>query len=812
MSVKASQKAFISHHIKLDFFNNSNLKTDIQNRISNESEINFQKALENIQGDNKETKGTDFSELTLLAMAYFYERIFPENVQIKDADYTVNAVKGFFDACNHTQYTAIYEVDTTCHKLRDTALFRACYLIIQCAWFFNSEHFGRHQYLNYTSHYIKTGEKLPMEEYQFDEGDLLRKYAKIDENRNTKFHPKGEPAFIFVEQWYYYILYLVCNELEVSTNQFKVTLKDFREYNPLTKCPRILRAETPFKVIECDIKSAFPSFLDLQTGSNIKDEVYTNLMKRKNITRSEAKVLFNSHLNSGKYKTPQQIKGFLLECGYSDLQSDEITNYTNGKTKFIVHMSELEEPAIQDFKENNGLQYSVRLHDSVLFIDTGMKHFNLIAENGLIEFGVTVLKNPIYTNNFSYSKKRLRFAYVSSVPPATSEDYKNLIRKQILTKPKVLGEANGFRFYMEKYEYISASFDLNQNYSFEDFVFNCKEMVCTLNYLNEKPISKIQLFLILSHIRQNSNVIFNLRYLFKELLKHLKSKEDIVIKEKDFELIENLTFRKKIDFLNALNKARGEVNKKARLKRLFQILEKRVSIGDFSFINYKMKGKAKNNELIKLIVLRVNKLCTGNVRKPKAQQVKSNPLYSTMYKEGTSYPFEPRKYSNKTRLIQRKIQAYEKELLRINRLVNNREIAIQYLFILADITGLEPNSAIQRNPIIIESEKAFIMGQITGEKHKSNKQGEKAFNNAYVRKPLTKIENHIPKLEDFNTSLEHSAFNIDIEEAHNRGDQFFYEYLKFHKIEQTQKEVRKVKKRKEKMILPELDFDDLSNY
>ena len=111
MSLKASQKAFISQYIKLDFFNDSNLKAEIQNRISETCEITFHKALENIQGDNKETKGVLLSELTLLAMAYFYERIFPENIQIKNADYCLNSVKGFFDACNHTPYTSIYEIN-----------------------------------------------------------------------------------------------------------------------------------------------------------------------------------------------------------------------------------------------------------------------------------------------------------------------------------------------------------------------------------------------------------------------------------------------------------------------------------------------------------------------------------------------------------------------------------------------------------------------------------------------------------------------------------------------------------------------------
>lgn len=807
MSVKASQKAFISHFIKLDFFNNSNLKTDVQNRISDESEINFQKALENIQGDNKETKGTNLSELALLAMAYFFERIFPENVPLKDSYYTVDSVKGFFDACNNTPYTAIYEIDTTYYKLRDTALFRACYLVIQSVWFFNSEHFGRHQYLEYASHYIKTGEPLPIELYRYDKGDLLRKFQRIDENRNTNFHPKGEPAYKFVEQWYFYILYMVCAELKLSTNGFKATLKDFREYNPLTKCPRILRAETPFKVIECDIKSAFPSFLDLQSGSRIKDEVYANLMERKNISRSDAKVLFNSNLNSGKYKTRKQIKSFLLECGYTDEQAQEVTNYTHGGEKFIVHMSELEEPAIQDFKEANTLETAVRLHDSVLFIDSGMKHFNLKAEGGLIEFGITVLKKPIYTNSFGYSNKSLRFAHVSSVPPATKEDFKSLVRKKILTQPKPKGDANGFRFYTDKYEYISASFNLNKYYDFESFFVNCRDMVSTLNYLNEESISKTQLYLILCHMRQNSNVIFNVRYVFRELLKHRTHIDDIIIKERDFDLLERKVFRRDIDFLIAYNTAKGIVNKDFRLKQLHDILEKRFEKGNFSFISYKMDGRAKRTELTKAIILRINELTTGRKRKPKAQTLNVQALYSNTYREPVSYLVEPHKFTNSTRLAQRKIQRYEKELLRINRLINNRKTAIQYLIILREVLGIEQEEGSETDTPTIQAEKTYLMQHLTRAEYETTEQGAKAFNRSFVPKPQKQIEPITPTVKDFNTSLEHSAFNIDPEEANKRGDQFFHEYMKFHKLDKK-KTIDIVKVKKQKINLPRLGFDD----
>lgn len=805
MSIKATQKAFISHHIKLDFFNNSNLKTDIQNRISNESEINFQKALENIQGDNKETKGTPLSELTLLAMAYFFERIFPENVPIRTADYSVNSVKGFFDACNYTPYTAIHEIDTTCHRLRDSTLFKACYLIIQSAWFFNSEHFGSHQYLEYASHYIKTGEQLPIDAYKYDKGDLLRKYARIDKNRNTEFHPKGEPAYKFVDQWYYYILYMVCKEIDVPTNHFNATLKDFREYNPLTKCPRILRAETPFKVIECDIKSAFPSFLDILTGARIKDKVYSNLMKAKNITRSQAKILFNSILNSGKYKSKGEIKAFLLECGYTGTQADIITNLTNGKIKFIVKMSEMEQNAITEFKQTNDLKNAVRLHDSVLFIDKGIKHFMLKSDNGIIEFGMTVLKKPVLSNSFSYSAKVLRYAHISSLPQTTDQEHNNFIKKRILTKPQVKGEANGFRFYADKYEYISASFNLNQIYTIDEFTNNCIDMVSTLNYLNEKPISKTQLLLILRHMRANSNTVFNVRYFFVELLKHLNSKDDIVIQQRDFDLTEKLTFRKKIDFLKALNKARGEVNRKLRLKTLFQRLKMRISKSDFSFIDYKMPGRAKRTELSKVIVLRINELTTGRVRNTEAQRFNLQALYSIIYKEPASYLFEPHKFSNTNRLAQRKIQVYEKELLRINRLINNRKIVIQYLFILSELTGLENDNTIIPDTATINSEKTFLIQKLTGNEYKTIKQGAKAFDKTYLSKPKTKIKAHVPKLQDFNTSLEHSAFNIEIEEAHFRGDQFFFEYLKFHKLDEKQKEVQEIKV-KNIIPLPQFDF------
>ena len=154
----AVPKTYIAEWIKLDFFNDSNLKDDIQKRISSNIEQNFIDALNEMRGDNKSGFGTSFSEITLLAMAYFYSEIFSD--KIKDRYYTLKMVKGFLDANNHTSYTAIHEIDVEFYKLKDKPLFRHCWLIIQSAYFFNSEHFGHHQHIDYLEHYITTGKKL----------------------------------------------------------------------------------------------------------------------------------------------------------------------------------------------------------------------------------------------------------------------------------------------------------------------------------------------------------------------------------------------------------------------------------------------------------------------------------------------------------------------------------------------------------------------------------------------------------------------------------------------------------------------------
>ncbi len=257
VSHNAGPQKYIPEWCKLDYFNNSNLKSDIQNRISVHTPTNFINALNDIKGDNRNGNGYSFSEITLLAMAYFYSEIFTG--KFTDHIYTLDMVKGFLDANNLTHYTAIHEIDVTFYKLNNTAYYRHCWLIIQSAWFFNSEHFGHHQHIDFINHYINTGDKLPIDSYNFDKVYLEKKYNDIDQTKIKQLPVNG---FTLVSQWYYGILFLICKELQLPTTHFKIIIKDNREYNPLTKMSRQLRPLAPFKIIECDIKSAFPTFLD----------------------------------------------------------------------------------------------------------------------------------------------------------------------------------------------------------------------------------------------------------------------------------------------------------------------------------------------------------------------------------------------------------------------------------------------------------------------------------------------------------------------------------------------------------------------
>jgi hypothetical protein len=795
----AVPKTYIAEWIKLDFFNDSNLKGDIQNRISPIIEQTFIEALNEMRGDNKNGYGTSFSEITLLAMAYFYSEIFTD--KIKDSYYTLTMVKGFLDANNLTPYTAIREIDVKFYKLKNQHLFRHCWLIVQSAYYFNSEHFGHHQHIDYLNHYMNTGEKLPALHYKFDQSYLDKKYDDIDASKLKKININ---EFTLVSQWYYGILFLICKELKLSTKHFIISNKDNREFNPLTKMSRQLRPLAPFKVIECDIKNAFPTFLDVEIVGYLKDHVYNNLMKSRNINRRDAKILFNKFCNSGKYKTIEETKSFFLSCGYTENQCNKLVTLTHdNKRLFYSHMTEYEELAIRNFSLMNDLIRGARLHDALLFIDDKIIPKELKVPPNC-EFRYKELNRPIVRESFGLSSKFFKYAYIDSIP-----DGLRLIKNHHFTKPPIKGEANGFRFYTGTFEYHKASFDLTDiEDNYDEFIEKFNTMFDCLVFLNKTSLKHTHIYLIIKHIRENSNCVFNVRALYSRFTKYQTRTFENTPKKRDFDLMAKMNFKTKAQFIVALNKAKGAVNINVNNTELFNLLRERISNNNYGCLKeFRIIGRAENNLLSISIKKMFNLLCTGQQRNQR-NQLNYYALYNTPIKSVTikAIPLKPKQQNGFSQNI---ILKYERELKQLNRLVNNRDTAKQLFLLLGDVIGADYNFhkiEITKNEDAIKQLKSELIAMIDKKEVVSFDVGASEFDKRYIHKSIKDIP-IITNLNDvFDCDLSNSIFNqIDVEEASYRGEIFLREYLRFHKVGEVKKTKSTVPK--EKYILPEIDFD-----
>lgn len=796
-NIPAFSKKYISGNIKLDFSNKSNLKESIQNRISDDTETNFINVLQNMMGDDKTGNGIRFSEITLMAMAYFFDEIFIE--EKKDHHYSLDMVKGFLDAKNVSPYTAIYEIDVEFFKLKEAPYFDHCWLIIQTAWFFNSEHFGHHQHIDFLSYYATTGQKLPIDTYNFDPIYLEKKYLEILKSKEKNIIKDG---YSLVSQWYHCTLFLVCKELNLSTKNFKISIIDNREYNPLTKSSRQLRGLTPFRINECDIKSAFPTFMDIECKSNLKDSVYENLMLSRNITRADAKVLFNKYCNSGAYHSIEETTAFLIECGYTAKECSLITELTHNRDrKFISFMTEYESFAIDTFILKNGLQRSSRLHDSVIFIDNHVKPVLLKLEPNC-DFGYTELNTSVISNSFSTSKKRLPYAYINSIPQGL-----NLTYQYEQQKTDILGQANGFRIYEAPYKYITGSFNLNQYFTeFDDFLTKCKAMFSVILYLQDDILHYYQIDLILKHIRENSNIVFNVRALCQQLLDFKCDKSLITVKRRDYKFTEKQSFREKIDFLNALSKARGIITTKANFYNIFCLFQERIENNDYGFMDeITFLGRKANNKLSFAILKMFNILTSGRERKGRVD-FNSYPLYTIPIKGVTikSMSLKPKQQNAFTKKM---IGKYERELIYFNKLIQNRKVVEQLFIIVCDITDEFNKFKFERDEILIKKIKSDLLLLVENGLDANIEQDAKDFDKRYIINI-----NDIPLNWDldnaFGTDVNNSIFNnISIEDANSRGEVFFNEYLNFHGYKKAATAAQPLYRSKEKYVYPELDFD-----
>jgi hypothetical protein len=195
---------------------------------------------------------------------------------------------------------------------------------------------------------------------------------------------------------------------------------------------------------------------------------------------------------------------------------------------------------------------------------------------------------------FGMTNKRLQSNYICSIP----QDF-SLLSVYEFRRPRVKGESNGFMFYKGTYNYVSAKFNLNEFEVDEaKFLFIIERMFSTLHYLNNKPVGSSDVLLLLRRISEVSNYVFDVRELYFVARSFHYNPALIEIKTRDYRIIEYTEHKEKIDFLNALNKARGAVNTLYNLKELFYLLEERFENEDYGYLNEAIITGHKKNNLV----------------------------------------------------------------------------------------------------------------------------------------------------------------------------------------------------------------------
>lgn len=134
--------------------------------------------------------------------------------------------------------------------------------------------------IKYIISYSTYGKKLKQKYCKYDIEIFEKYYKKADEMKKngdsySPFNIKAYRNYVF-----YMVLKLQGQYIDADNELFNVSVKDNREYNPATKIPSILRGFLPIDIKEYDIKRAFPTFIDMELGTDYRHTIYEILDKK----------------------------------------------------------------------------------------------------------------------------------------------------------------------------------------------------------------------------------------------------------------------------------------------------------------------------------------------------------------------------------------------------------------------------------------------------------------------------------------------------------------------------------------------------
>jgi len=368
--------------------------------------------------------------------------------------------------------------------------------------------------------------------------------------------------------------------LSYNHKAFTQSEKHGRIHNVFTNLNRVYRTnELAFQLHEIDISSANPQIIDRAFGFNRWENVYSNLMKSYNITRSEAKIKYNATLNNYKLSL-DQAKRVYLNSGYSEGEAYKIASLTAQSKKGDVYrfMAKHEGEIMDNLIGTNFKDIPhIRLYDAVYY-EPEFYSLNDIDYNG-VSFG----HDTIPKSNLSLNLKMNTYKTVLTTPQKTKYIVKKYFNRH---EAKKIYFGKNFTFYDRKFKMVSGTFNINKPIISKDGIYSTpsemeflqrlKRLHTILYYLNGNHDA---FFECVENMHRQDGIDFNKAYVYQYFKNHKHQDIKKYIIEREWVYSGGVVIENHKTFNNLFHTdRRNMVNAKDRPKLIEDIKELKASL------------------------------------------------------------------------------------------------------------------------------------------------------------------------------------------------------------------------------------------
>lgn len=444
-----------------------------------------------------------------------------------------------------------------------------------------------------------------------------------------------------------------------------------------------------------------------------------------------------------------------LNCNIVDVFQEELELKNLQDSKEYSDLADLIVPFLQNKLPNELILSLYRIYTSLV---------NLSLDDKELLEQVSPEVNSYSTELDFSEKKKKNERFVSCIPKDFTLNTQGANGKGGIYKQSSSGghsfKTEYIEVFKEKFEVISASFDICKEYTEQEFIENLSKCFRVIRYLN--PNDYLRLFdIIISHIHSNGNYNFNQRYIRETLIPELEEIDclyiDDLIKIRQFSYLGGGNFNN-YEFLEEVRKAKKLYDINAQLYAIKGIVEQ--GINEVKFIDKSQLGISKEagNEYIFDLINRFNIASVGSNDKRIAEVVKTLVTFNiTIYKH--HYFF----------------YHVEKSIRDVSKMTNiNRVTLSNLLKFNRDIYTI--NEILEEINYLLDNPNSFNIEKVEYKGKKYNSVVP-IFNKKSIN--IKDLAITSDEAFDYELDLSNSILNCDDQEAYERGTEFLVSWLKF---------------------------------